>query len=36
MDPTRRASKYMVLKPGFIPRGCYREIRKYKMCTEKN
>jgi hypothetical protein len=28
-------SKYMSLIPQFIPRGCYREIRKYQMCAEK-
>jgi len=29
-------SKYMVLKPNFIPRGCYREIRKYNACAGSN
>ena len=23
----------MVLKPNFIPKGCYREIRKYNACA---
>jgi len=26
-------SKYMTLVPNFIPRGCYKEIRKYQMCA---
>ena len=26
----------MVLKPNMIPRGCYREIRKYNACTSAN
>ena len=29
-------SKYMTLVPNFIPRGCYREIRKFQMCAAKN
>lgn len=27
-------SKYMTLQPNFIPRGCYREIRKYQSCSK--
>ena len=26
----------MTLQPSFIPRGCYKEIRKYKVCASKN
>ena len=26
----------MVLKPNFIPKGCYREIRKYNACSTAN
>lgn len=29
-------SKFMTLVPNFIPRGCYKEIRKYQMCSSKN
>lgn len=29
-----KLSKYMTLIPNFIPRGCYREIRKYQMCAD--
>jgi hypothetical protein len=29
-----KSSKYMTLIPNFIPRGCYKEIRKYQMCTQ--
>jgi hypothetical protein len=28
-----KVSKYMTLIPSFIPRGCYREIRKYQLCA---
>ena len=31
-----KTSKYMTLKPSMIPRGCYREIRKYQMCAAEN
>jgi hypothetical protein len=36
MENNRRASKYMTLQPNFIPRGCYKEIRKYQLCAGKN
>ena len=29
-------SKYMTLRPNFIPRGCYKEIRKYQICASKS
>jgi len=29
-------SKYMTLQPQVIPRGCYKEIRKYQICSDKN
>jgi len=29
-------SKYMTLKPNMIPRGCYKEIRAYQKCVDKN
>jgi len=25
----------MTLQPNFIPRGCYKEIRKYQLCSSK-
>lgn len=28
-------SKYMTLIPNFIPRGCYKEIRKFQLCASK-
>jgi len=28
-------SKYMTLQPSFIPRGCYKEIRKYQICSSQ-
>ena len=28
-----KLSKYMTLVPNFIPRGCYKEIRKYQLCA---
>ena len=31
-----KVSKYMTLIPNFIPRGCYKEIRKYQLCAEKS
>lgn len=31
-DKTRKNSKYMSLVPSMIPRGCYREIRKFQIC----
>lgn len=27
-------SKYMTLRPEMIPRGCYKEIRKYQKCAD--
>jgi len=35
-SPNMKNSKYMTLVPNFIPRGCYKEIRKYQLCTEKS
>jgi hypothetical protein len=35
-QPNLLQSKYMTLLPNFIPRGCYREIRKYQICAAKN
>jgi len=35
-QPNMKNSKYMTLVPNFIPRGCYREIRKFQMCSAKN
>jgi hypothetical protein len=29
-----KLSKYMTLVPNFIPRGCYKEIRKYQLCAQ--
>jgi len=29
----KKQSKYLVLQPTMIPRGCYREIRKYQSCA---
>ena len=26
----------MTLQPTFIPRGCFKEIRKYQLCADKN
>lgn len=34
-DNTKKQSKYMTLTPSFIPRGCYREIRKFQICSQK-
>lgn len=33
-EKTRHLSKYMTLAPSFMPRGCSKEIRKYKYCTD--
>lgn len=30
-----KQSKYMTLIPSYIPRGCYKEIRKYQLCASK-
>ena len=35
-QPNMKNSKYMTLVPNFIPRGCYREIRKFQACSSKN
>lgn len=35
-SPTMLNSKYMALKPNFIPKGCYREIRAYQQCAAAN
>lgn len=36
-NPNRQASKFLTLQPHTIPRGCYREIKKYQHCAaEKN
>ena len=32
-SPIMKESKYMTLRPNFIPRGCFREIRKYQLCA---
>ena len=29
-------SKYMTLIPNFIPRGCYKEIRKFQLCAQRH
>ena len=29
-------SKYMTLIPNYIPKGCYREIRKFQACSSKD
>jgi hypothetical protein len=28
-----KQSKFMTLQPNYIPKGCYREIRKYQACA---
>ena len=35
-QPNMLTPKYMTLVPQVIPRGCYKEIRKYQICTSKN
>lgn len=35
-DPTGKQSKYLTLQHNFIPRGCYKEIRKYQLCSAKS
>ena len=35
MEGNKKNSKYMTLTPNFIPRGCYKEIRKYQICQQK-
>lgn len=34
-ENTMKFSKYMTLIPSFIPRGCYKEIRKFQLCAAK-
>ena len=36
MNPTKTQSQHYVLQPTKIPRGCYREIRKYNFCAAEN
>ena len=33
-NPDGKNTKYMTLKPSQIPRGCYREIRKFHSCAD--
>jgi len=35
-NPVLKNSKFMTLVPNFIPRGCYREIRKFQACQGAN
>ena len=35
-EPIMKQSKYMTLLPSFIPRGCYKEIRKYQICANRD
>ena len=35
-SPTMKNSKYMTLRPNFMPRGCYKEVRSYQMCVAKS
>ena len=35
-NPIMKNSKFMTLVPNQIPRGCYREIRKFQACTSAN
>ena len=32
-NPNMKMSKFMTLQPNYIPKGCYREIRKYQACS---
>lgn len=34
-SPVMKNSKYMTLAPHRIPRGCFREIRKYQSCSKE-
>jgi len=34
-QPNMKNSKYMTLVPNFMPRGCYKEVRKSQMCAGK-
>ena len=31
-----KLTKYLTLQPNYIPKGCYREIRKYQLCSQSN
>ena len=33
-EPTGKFTKYMILQPNFMPRGCIKEVRKYQLCTK--
>ena len=33
MEGNKKNTKFMTLTPNFIPRGCYKEIRKYQICN---
>ena len=35
-NPVMKNSKYMTLVPKMIPRGCFREIRKFQACAADN
>lgn len=35
-NPNMKNSKFMTLVPSMIPRGCYREIRKFQSCQTAN
>lgn len=32
-NPNMKNSKFMTLQPSYIPKGCYREIRKFQSCA---
>jgi hypothetical protein len=34
-ENSMKFSKYMTLIPNFIPRGCYKEIRKFQLCAAR-
>jgi hypothetical protein len=34
MENSMKLSKYMTLIPNYIPKGCYKEIRKYQLCAQ--
>ena len=36
VSPIMKNSKYMTLMPNYMPRGCYKEVRKYQLCAAKN
>jgi hypothetical protein len=33
-EPTGKLTKYMILIPNFMPRGCVKEIRKWELCAK--